>query len=139
MAATTMTGSLPNHQHAGRCGAASITVTVSVCGGALAIPVTVIQCDQAQGHAGLIGVVSSSVSLAGRSPADTTAGQHPVTRPGTIDRTHEADRLAEDERPPLSYERALRELAHGQVLRRSGQRARGGQPTPRRPGAAQRP
>lgn len=148
--ATAVTGSLPNHQHPGRCGAASatitVTVTVSVCGGAQAIPDSVIQRVQAQGLAGRI-VVSSSVSLAGRGPAETTAGQHPVTRPGATGGTYEADRLAEihdrlaaapgtlaggraasqrgiaaDGRPPLPYERALLELADGQVLRRSGQR-----------------
>jgi DNA-binding NarL/FixJ family response regulator len=102
------------------------------------MPDSVVWCDQAQGVLAWLGTVSSSAS---------SADPHRVARPAVTDVAGAAARLAEVherlaaaqgnitaaqsafqrglaeiERLPLSYERALLELAYGQVLRRAGQR-----------------
>jgi DNA-binding CsgD family transcriptional regulator len=123
-----------NHQRPVRHGAATARVTFtftftfsfsfSVSNAAPGLPDPVVWSDQAQGLLARLSVV----------PSGSSADSRRVARPAVTDvagaavrQTEVRDRLAAAQgntarQLPLSYKRAMLELAYGQVLRRAGQR-----------------
>ena len=125
-AATTMSPSPRNHQRPGRYRAANAraTFTFSVGNAAQERPGPGVWSDHARGLLARLSVV----------PSGSPAGPRRVPQPTVTDVAGAAARLAEVQdrlavdkgntagQLPLSYERAMLELAYGQVLRRAGQR-----------------